>query len=69
MYLRVGGSSVVRCKRAGKYEAKRDQIFCRLSQFEREASFPSVCACDVRTMKRYGSSSGQKKGIVQAQKK
>lgn len=52
MYLRVDGSSAERWRRAGKYEAKRDQMRSERRKLERWESSPEYPAREKRTYMR-----------------
>ena len=66
MYFLCLSSSTVRCRRAGKYDAKADHILELRSAFERRESVPEVDELlQTKLYTRYGTRSGQVKGIAQ----
>lgn len=70
MYFRVGTSGTVLCSRAGKYEAKADQILDLLRNSDLRRSRPSVESSEkMRVYIKYGMRSGQKSGIEASKKK
>lgn len=70
MYFRVGTRETVLCSRAGKYEAKADHTFDRRRNSDLRRSLPSVESSEnMRVKTRYGTSSGQKRGIEARKKK
>ena len=69
IYFRVGGSSWLRCKRIGKYEAKSSQKGSDLTNFERRDRVPEDGARENWRYTRYDNRMGQARGMVQSRKK
>ena len=69
IYFLVGGKDAERCRRAGKYDANRDQTGEDRRRLERWESVPEVPALENRMYKRYGRRSGQVRGMAAKRKK
>ena len=70
MYFLVEVSSTVRCRRAGKYEAKRLQNLLRLKNSDRRDNVPEVASLlKMSVYMRYGMRSGHASGMAQSRKK